>query len=122
MLFTTVGQYRVFLWMMAAGALMGAWYAATAALRRLLSAGLWLGLMADAAFGLGAAAIFCAALFTANYGELRLYEAVAAALGFSLFALGAYPPGRRAFRALKAFACRIVVKIGRFRWIKVIFR
>ena len=92
MLFTTLGQHRVFLWMLAAGALTGAWYAGMAALRRLLSAGPWLSLLADCAFGLGAAAIFCLALFTANYGQLRLYAVLADALGFGLFALGALHP------------------------------
>ena len=39
MLFSTVGQGWVFLWMMGAGAAIGAWYALLAALRRLLRAG-----------------------------------------------------------------------------------
>ena len=60
-LYETVGQLQVFVWMLAAGALMGAWYAVTALLRRLLEARTWLGLCADAAFGLGAGAIFCLA-------------------------------------------------------------
>ena len=67
MLFSTVGQGWVFLWMVAAGALIACWYALLAALRRLLAAGFWLSLAADLAFGVGAAAIFCAALVTADY-------------------------------------------------------
>ena len=92
MLFSTVGQGWVFLWMVAAGALIGAWYGALAALRRLLSAGIWISLLADVAFGVGAAAIFCAALTAANGGEWRLYAALGAVLGFALFAAGVYPP------------------------------
>ena len=122
MLFTTIGQQRVFLWMLAAGTLMGAWYAATALIRRLLSAGPLLSLAADLAFGLGAAAIFCLALVTANRGALRLYTVLSAALGFALFALGAFPAGRRALSASKRGVCHIIVKLSRYRWIKVIFR
>ena len=122
MLFSTAGQGWVFLWMLAAGALIGAWYALLAALRRLLCAGFWLSLAADVAFGAGAAAIFCAALVAANYGVVRLYAVLGAALGFALFAAGAYPPGRAAARALARAARHIFVKISRFRWIKVIFR
>ena len=122
MLFSTIGQGWVFLWMTAAGAAIGAWYALLAALRRLLSAGMWISLAADLAFGAGAAAIFCAALVAANYGRVRIYAVLGAALGFALFAAGAFPPGRRAARALADGARHIFVKISRFRWIKVIFR
>ena len=122
MLFSTIGQGWVFLWMLAAGALIGAWYAALAALRRLLRAGFWLSLAADIAFGVGAAAIFCAALVAANYGAARLYAVLGACLGFALFAAGVYPPGRRAAGAVARAFRRILVKIRRFRWIKVIFR
>lgn len=122
MLFTTIGQHRVFLWMLAAGALMGAWYAVTALIRRLLAAGFWLSLAADLAFGLGAAAIFCLALFTANYASLRLYALLAAALGFTLFLLAAFPPGRRIILVTNRAINHIVVKLGSIRWIKVIFR
>lgn len=122
MLFATIGQGWVFLWMAGAGALAGAWYALLAGLRRLLRAGFWLSLAADIAFGTGAAAIFCAALVAANYGAVRLYAVAGALLGFSLFAAGAYPPGRRAARAVAGAVRHFFVKIGRFRWIKVIFR
>ena len=55
MLFSTIGQIHVFLWMAGAGALIGALCALAAALRRLLCAGFWLTLAIDAATGLGAA-------------------------------------------------------------------
>ena len=122
MLYQTIGQFRVFLWMLAAGALMGAWYAVTALARRLLRAGLWLGLCADLAFGLVAGAVFCGALYTANYGELRLYAVLAAALGFALFAGGVYPPGKRMVSATIVTIHRILVKLRRHRWINVIFK
>ena len=122
MLFSTIGQGWVFLWMTAAGVAIGAWYALLAGLRRLLDAGLWLSLAADITFGAGAAAIFCAALVAANYGRPRLFAVLATALGFALFAAGVYPPGRRIARASGRGIRRIFVKIRRFRWIKVIFR
>ena len=68
MLFGTIGQGWVFVWMVAAGALIGAWYALLAALRRLLAAGTWLSLAADAAFGAGDA-FFSAAVAALTRGE-----------------------------------------------------
>ena len=99
MLFQSAGQGWVFLWMAAAGALIGAWYGLLAALRRLLSAGVWLSLVSDIAFGVGAAA-----------------------MGFALFAAGALLPARRVASRLWAAARHIFVTIRAFRWIKVIFR
>ena len=71
MLFSTAGQGWVFVWMLAAGALIGAWYALLAALRRLLCAGFWLSLAAATDLGAGAAVLFCGALVTADYGRVR---------------------------------------------------
>ena len=122
MLFATVGQGWVFLWMAAAGALIAAWYGVLAGLRRLLAAGLWLSLAADVAFGAGAAGIFCAALVAANYGRVELYAVLAAALGFALFAGAAFDSARGAAAAIVRRLRRIFVKIRGFRWIKVIFR
>lgn len=122
MLFSTVGQGWVFLWMVAAGALIALWYALLAGLRRLLSAGFWLSLAADVAFGAGAAAIFCAALVSADYGRVRLFSVMGALLGFALCAAGAFPPARRVARALFGLSRHIFVKIGEYRWIKVIFK
>ena len=102
MLFATAGQGWVFVWMVAAGP--------------------WLSLAADLAFGAGAAAIFCGALVAADYGRLRLFDALAALLGFGLCAAALYPPARRAGRALSRAGRRIFVTIGGFRWIKVIFK
>lgn len=122
MLFETIGQAQVFLWMLAAGAVIGAWYALTALARRLLRAGFWLSLAADLCFGLGAGAIFCLALYAANYGAFRFYALAAAALGFAAFAAGVYPPGRALIRIGLSFFRRIFVKIRHYRWINVIFR
>ena len=122
MLFATVGQGWVFLWMMAAGALIACWYALMAALRRLLTAGFWLSLAADAAFGVGAAAIFCAALVTADYGRVRLFSVAGTLAGFALCAAGLFSPVRRISAAVSGWFYRIFVKIRSYCWIKVIFK
>ena len=122
MLFSTVGQGSVFLWMLAAGAVIAVWYGACAALRRLLRAGFWLSLTVDVGFGVGAAVLFSLALYAANYGELRLYAVLGSALGFALGVGALYSPARSAFRGLRQLGRHIVVKIRRNRWINVIFR
>lgn len=122
MLFSTLGQLDVFLWMVGAGALIGALCALAAALRRLLEAGFWLTLAVDAAAGLGAAAILIAAMVTGSYGVVRLYELLGAAAGLALFRWGAEPPLRAAARACARLLRRAFQKFANFRLIKVIFR
>lgn len=122
MLFSTVGQGWVFLWMVGAGALIAIWYALLAGLRRLLAAGFWLSLGADLAFGTGAAILFCGALVTADYGRVRLFSVLGTLLGFALCAAGVFPPACRAVEALVGVFRRLFVKISGFRWIKVIFK
>ena len=122
MLFATVGQGWVFLWMVAAGALIACWYALLAALRHLLAAGFWLSLAADAAFGVGTAAIFCGALVAADYGRVRLFPVLGAALGFALCAAGLFPPARRLATAVRNTFCHVFARFRNLRCIKVIFR
>ena len=122
MLFATVGQGWVFLWMVAAGALIACWYALLAALRRLLAAGFWLSLASDAAFGVGAAAIFCGALVAADYGRVRLFSILGTALGFALCAAGLFPPARRLAAAVKRSLCQIYFTFRGFCWNKIIFK
>ena len=122
MLFSTVGQGWVFLWMVAAGALIACWYALLAGLRRLLTAGFWLSLATDAAFGVGTAAIFCGALVTADYGRVRLFSVAGALAGFALCAASLFPPARRAASAVGILFRHIIDKIRNNCWIKFIFR
>ena len=122
MLFSTIGQGSVFVWMMAAGAMMAAWYALLAGVRRLLCAGFWLSLAADVAFGVGAAALFCGMLYLANYGQLRLYAALGALAGFALFAAGTFAPARHAAAGGARWIRHTFDKIRGIRWIKFIFR
>lgn len=122
MLFSTIGQIHVFLWMAGAGALIGALCALAAALRRLLCAGFWLTLAIDAATGLGAAVVLIAALVLGNYGVVRLYELLGAVAGLVLFRLGPEPLLGAAACAVGRCARWIFQKIANFRLIKVIFR
>ncbi len=122
MLFSTIGQIYVFLWMIGAGLLTGALYALCAGLRRLLGAGFWLTLAIDALFGLGAALILIAASVIACYGQLRLYELLGVALGAVLFQLGVEPPVRRLLGALARAVKRMFRRCANFRLIKVIFK
>lgn len=122
MLFSTIGQLPLFLWMTGAGLLVGLLYTLASALRRLLCAGFFLTLLIDALFGLGAALILIAALFTGSYGQLRLYELLGAALGFILYVLGPDPLVRRAAGAIGRRLRHIFAAISRFRLTKVIFK
>ena len=122
MLFYTIGQFRIFLWLTAAGMLIGAWYAFLAGVRRLLEAGFWLSLASDVAFGAGAAGIFLAFLIAANYGRMHLFTLAGAALGICLFAFGLLPPVKALLTATKGMLCRVCCGLKRNRWINVIFR
>lgn len=122
MLFSTIGQLPVFLWMTGAGLIGGALYSLAAALRRLLDAGFWLTLTIDALFGLCAAAVSIAALVTGSYGRLRLYELLGAALGFCLYLLGPRPLLSRLSSALGQEIRSRIAKTKNFRIIKFIFR
>lgn len=122
MLFATIGQGYVFLWMMGAGLLIGALYAFAAAMRRLLCAGFWLALLIDVLTGLGAGLILIAALVTGSYGQLRLYEMLGALAGTALFTLGVEPPIRQGLGALFRVLKRLFDRISGNRLIKVIFR
>lgn len=122
MLFSTIGQVYIFVWMIAAGLIIGAWYTLMAAVRRLLQAGFWLGLIADIGFGIGAAAIFCAFIVAANYGRVRLFAVLGVLIGCGLFAAGLWPPIRALCRSFAGCICRVCCKIKQNRLIKVIFR
>ena len=121
MLFATIGQIHIFLWMIGAGLVVGALYTLFAWLRRLMAAGFWLTLAIDALFGLCAAVIMIAAILIAGYGDLRLYQLLGAVLGGILFELGILPPLEWLLNLTLARTKRIFLKITNFRLIKVIF-
>jgi len=122
MLFSTIGQIHVFLWMIGAGLAAGALYTLFSWLRRLLEAGFWLTLVIDALFGLCAAALMIFAALFAGCTSLRLYELLGVALGAILFELGLHPPLEWLMRWIARITKRILRKTAKFRLIKVIFR
>lgn len=122
MLFYTIGQIHVFLWMVGAGLVIGALYMFFSGVRRLLCAGFWLSLLTDALFGLCAAVVLIIAALTADYGRIRPYELLGVVLGAILFELGICPPIRRIAQAASCTLRSIGQRIANFRTIKVIFK
>lgn len=122
MLFSTIGQPAIFLWMTASGVLIGVWYAFLAGLRRLTEAGALLSLACDLLFGLGAAVILLAALITADYGRLRLYMLLGVLLGMLLFAGGFLPLIGHCIRKISMALSGIRAVVSKNRLIKVIFK
>ena len=122
MLFATIGQWKVFVAMMAAGLLVGLVYDLLAGARRLLRAGPLLSLCADLSFGLTAALVLGGALTFANYGQARLFAFLGAGAGAALYALGPHRLGRGLLRAIVRKFRRIWRRIVKFRLFKVIFR
>lgn len=122
MLFATVGQGALFLWMMVAGMIVGLWYGITALLRRILRAKLLLSFVCDLLFALGAAAILLGFMFVGNYCQMRLFLFLGAALGFSLFCFALAKPMQRLMDILKNAGKRIMSRISKNRFINVIFR
>lgn len=122
MLFYTVGQGAVFLWMVSAGFIIGALYDVFRLARCVLSAGTPLNLALDAVWGALAGAAFAAMLTMANRGEMRLYALAAAGLGCALYAAAVSNPMARLARALGRGVHTIVIKLSKFRLIKIMFK
>ena len=122
MLFATMHQGLLFLWMMGAGALVYVWYLIAEGLRRLVQAGFWLSLACDLLFGLGAAAILIAFLIGGSYGVLRPFALLGAALGAGICAFALHAPLRAAGRMLRGAFRRIVTAAMENRLLKVIFK
>ena len=122
MLFYTVGQGSVFLWMVSAGFLIGALYDVFRLARCVLSAGTALSLALDAVWGALSGVAFCAMLTLANRGEMRLYALAAAALGCALYAAAVSNPMARLGRALERRIRRLVIILSKFRLFKIVFK
>ena len=122
MLFATAGQGALMVWMMAAGAVMGLVYLLFAALRRLIQAGFVLTLISDLACGVICAAVFIAFLVRGNYGRVRMFEILAAALGMGMCILALQPGLKWLVLRLGGLKKRIWTALSGNRLIKVIFR
>ena len=100
MLFSTIGQSRVFLIMMYAGLAIGLYLSVDQALRKLFCAGRILSLVMDLIFSLATAGIVLCALMLATDGELRLYALMGVVCGYLIYAATLGPLLRRLICAL----------------------
>jgi len=107
MLFSTIAQPQLFLWMALGGMLAALWYALMEGARKLMQAGAVLSLCCDLVFSLGLAAILAVFFLWGNYGAFRLYGLLGAFLGALLchFAL---------IRPLKKLLGSSLGRLGRF--------
>ena len=122
MLFSTISQPLIFVWMMFCGGIIALWYGAMAIVRRLMEAGFWLSLVCDLIFGLGCAAIFIGGLIIADYGRLRLYSLLGALLGAILTGFALISPLNALLNRIKRLLQEILTKLAKNRLIKVIFK
>lgn len=122
MLFATIHQGLLFLWMMAAGVLIGLWYALTLGLRHLISAGFWLSLACDLLFGAGCAVILCAFLLAGSYGALRPFELLGAVCGALICVCAVLPPLRALGRWLARMCRAILKRLCKCRALQILFK
>lgn len=122
MLFATIGQGAIFLWMTAAGAVIGAVTLAFDALRCILQAGKILSAALDFAAGAVASAVLIAALIIGNYGRVRFYELFAAALGLAMFRFAAASPAYAAMKKLAALLKAAGKRLNSYKVIKYLLK
>lgn len=118
MLFSTIGQGSVFLWMLLAGMIIGLLYDFFRLLRCLLRAGAVLTLLLDVLWGACAGAVLAAMLVIANRGQMRLYVLLAVLSGAGLYWAAASRPALLLANGLR----RLVKKLPRFRLLKIVFK
>lgn len=122
MLFATIHQGLLFLWMMAAGVLIGLWYALTLGLRRLIQAGFWLTLCCDLLFGAGCAVILCAFLVAGSYGALQPFELLGAVCGALICLCALLPPLRALGRWMSRLGQAVIKRLRASRFLQIIFK
>ena len=122
MLFATIGQGAIFLWMTAAGAVIGAITLAFDALSCILQAGKILSAALDFAAGAVASAVLIAALIIGNYGRVRFYELFAAALGLAMFRFAAASPTHTAMKKLAALLKAVGKRLNSYKVIKYLLK
>ena len=122
MLFATIHQGLLFLWMMAAGVLIGLWYALTLGLRRLIRAGFWLTLSCYLLFGAVCAVILCAFLVAGNYGALRPFELLGAVCGALLCVCAVLSPLRALGRWMAQLGRAVIKRLRASRFLQIIFK
>lgn len=118
MLFYTIGQGSVFLWMALAGMLIGLLYDGFRLLRCLFGAGAVGSLLLDIAWGVLSGGVLAAMLVIANRGEMRLYVLLAALGGFALYWAAASRPMMLLWARIKW----IVEILPKFRLFDIVFK
>lgn len=118
MLFYTIGQGSVFLWMIFAGMLIALLYEFFRLLRCLFGGGTAVSLLLDSAWGAVSGAVLAVMLVAANRGELRLYVLIAVLSGFLLCRAAASGPILLLWRMGKC----TVEFLSRFRLLDIIFK
>ena len=122
MLFATVGQGALFVWMVLAGIAIGAWYTLMALVRRILQSGFWLTFACDLVFGIGSAGILLFFLFLGNYGQLRFYSILGVCSGIALFYFALTRPLQGLLSHIQKTGKQIAANLSKNRLIKVIFK
>lgn len=114
MLFSTIAQPQMFLWMMLGGMAAAVWFEIVDGSRRLMQAGRLLSLFTDIVFAVGLAIILILFFQWGNYGQFRLYCLFASACGFGMCYFALLKPIRallqRIFRRISGFAAALAKK------------
>ena len=122
MLFHTLGQSWVFLWMLMCGLFVGVWYDAMRMVSCVLCAGKWLMCALDMVFALGSAALMIVAMVLSNHGELRAYCVIGALCGVVLYSFTIRPLIRLAFVRPSYYIGRWFMRLGDKLWAKKLFK
>lgn len=122
MLFSTVGQSRVFLTMLYAGLAVGLYANLDSAARRLFEAGRLFSLLMDFLFGVVSAVIAIIALLYAADGELRLYSLMGVLCGYLIWAGTLAPVLTRLFTLFFYLLKRFFGRLQKISIVKKFFR
>ena len=118
MLFATVGQGSVFVWMLLCGMLLGVLFDCFRLLRCILHAGAALTMALDVLWGALGGVLLAGMLVVANRGQMRPYALLAVLLGFGVYAAASAAPVAWVARGVK----RCVQKLSRFRLLRAVFK
>ena len=122
MLFATIAQPLLFLWMMLSGMIAALWYALVDGVRKLMQAGRLLSLFTDFVFALGLAAILTTFFLWGNYGQMRLFGLIGAACGYMLMHFAVIRPASACLKAVSVKIRPIAAKISQNRLFNIIFK
>ena len=118
MLFHTIGQGSVFVWMMIAGMLAGLLYDGFDLIRCIFRMGAGMTALLDALWGMVSGVLLAVMLVIANRGQMRAFVLLAVAAGFGLYRAAASRPVMHLARGVG----RIVKKLPRFRLLDIVFK